>query len=578
MSGTIVGTGTITSSGSYVLDPNFIGVLGTADATVEGVGTNANVDLSALAGTLATAITTYTVDVLSGATATVTPPSSVIGLLTTIDLIADGGTVVLGGGGPLINLLNGPINGTIENGGTLDLTGVPRAADGTTIATFKANGGLLDIGSATTTGNATINGFGTAANQIIDDKKVSFANVTGYTVTQGAGSETITFAGTNAKVTVQGTPFKAGTYTQLGGPLVLSAAADGSLLFAACFLTGTLIQAERDAVPVEQLRTGDLVRTAAGELVPVHWVGHRTVRLAAAPDAALVAPICIGPEAIAPGLPRRDLWVTPDHGIVVDGHLIPARLLVNGASIRQVQVPEYTYYHVELDRHAILLAEGLDAESYLDTGNRSAFANSGVVSLDARLPESQAQAYAERGCMGLTVDPAVTAPVWTRLADRAAMLGLRVAAPDSTQDPRLRLRTTGGRSIQPLHTDAHSAVFAIPADATEVSILSRATMPWALTPWVDDRRRLGVAIGRIVVRTAERVQEIAIDSPALRDGWWAAEHAGSQTFRWTAGAARLSLPRVAGPATLEMTFVERASHPVETAREPGQLMPMALAG
>ena len=33
------------------------------------------------------------------------------------------------------------------------------------------------------------------------------------------------------------------------------------------------------------------------------------------------------------------------------------------------------YWHVELERHEVLLAEGLPAESYLDTGNRAAFAN-----------------------------------------------------------------------------------------------------------------------------------------------------------------------------------------------------------
>jgi hypothetical protein len=37
------------------------------------------------------------------------------------------------------------------------------------------------------------------------------------------------------------------------------------------------------------------------------------------------------------------------------------------------------YVHVELDRHDILLAEGLPAESYLDTGNRAAFGTQGGV-------------------------------------------------------------------------------------------------------------------------------------------------------------------------------------------------------
>ena len=58
--------------------------------------------------------------------------------------------------------------------------------------------------------------------------------------------------------------------------------------------------------------------------------------------------------------------------------LIPIRFLVNGRSIAQVETDRIEYWHVELDEHDILLAEGLPAESYLDTGNRSAFANGGA--------------------------------------------------------------------------------------------------------------------------------------------------------------------------------------------------------
>jgi hypothetical protein len=41
------------------------------------------------------------------------------------------------------------------------------------------------------------------------------------------------------------------------------------------------------------------------------------------------------------------------------------------------------YVHVELRRHAVILAEGLPAESYLDTGDRSSFANGDVTRLFA---------------------------------------------------------------------------------------------------------------------------------------------------------------------------------------------------
>lgn len=37
------------------------------------------------------------------------------------------------------------------------------------------------------------------------------------------------------------------------------------------------------------------------------------------------------------------------------------------------------YFHIELDRHAVLLAENLPAESYLDVGDRDNFMNGGLV-------------------------------------------------------------------------------------------------------------------------------------------------------------------------------------------------------
>jgi hypothetical protein len=94
--------------------------------------------------------------------------------------------------------------------------------------------------------------------------------------------------------------------------------------------------------------------------------------------------------------------LSPDHAGLVDGLLVPARLLVNGATIAwEVDLAAVIYYHVELDRHDVLLAEGLPVESYLDTGDRGNFANGdGPVALH---PDFASRAWEASGCAPLMV-------------------------------------------------------------------------------------------------------------------------------------------------------------------------------
>ncbi len=129
-------------------------------------------------------------------------------------------------------------------------------------------------------------------------------------------------------------------------------------------------------VAVEDLQIGDHVLTASGQSRPVRWIGRRQLDLTRHTDPRKVQPIRIMEGALASGLPRRDLLVSPDHAMLLDGLLIPARLLLNGASVRREERwRSVTYYHVELDSRDVLLAEGAAAESYLDTGNHSTFEN-----------------------------------------------------------------------------------------------------------------------------------------------------------------------------------------------------------
>ena len=161
------------------------------------------------------------------------------------------------------------------------------------------------------------------------------------------------------------------------------------------------------------------------EAVPIVWIGQRVVNCARHLRPEQVWPVRIRAGAFGSARPCRDLLLSPDHAVYVDvdtedgvpGVLIPVRLLINGGSIAQVKMDQVTYYHVELPRHDVVLAEGLPAESYLDTGNRGNFANAGgAVALH---PDFASLTWDAAGCAPLVVTGPRLEAVRRRLAERA---------------------------------------------------------------------------------------------------------------------------------------------------------------
>jgi hypothetical protein len=176
---------------------------------------------------------------------------------------------------------------------------------------------------------------------------------------------------------------------------------NGTDIFLACFAEGTRVDTPDGPVAVEDLASGDLVLTAGGTSRPVRWIGHRRIDLARHPDPACARPIRVLANAFGPGEPRRELLLSPDHAVFVDDVLIPIKHLLNDVSIRRVPVDAVTYYHIELDEHDVVLAEGLPAESYLDTGDRSDFDNGGrTVALHPHFVASRREG---EGCAPLIV-------------------------------------------------------------------------------------------------------------------------------------------------------------------------------
>jgi hypothetical protein len=309
-----------------------------------------------------------------------------------------------------------------------------------------------------------------------------------------------------------------------------------------CFAAGTRLLTTAGEVAVEHLSVGDLVPTRlGGRLVPVRWIGRRTIDCRRHRRPREVWPVRVREGAFGPGRPGRDLLLSPDHAVHVDAVLIPVRYLVNGATIVQETIDRVEYWHVELPAHEVLLAEGLPVESYLDTGNRSAFANGdGPVSVH---PDFALRVWTEAACAPLVVSGPALAAVKRVLLLRADALGHR-----RTTDPVLHLVADG--SVLLPQFDGTEYRFALPAGVCRVRLRSLSAVPAEHYADSTDYRRLGIAVTQLAVDGTA----LSLDDAACADGWHAAE-AGEGTaprWQWTDGDAAIICPNA---RRLEVTIL-----------------------
>lgn len=142
-----------------------------------------------------------------------------------------------------------------------------------------------------------------------------------------------------------------------------------------CFGRGTLILTPDGELPVEDLTLGSLVMTLNGAK-PVKWIGRTTIKTDGSdPSHANVVPVRMSQSAIADETPTRDLYLSQEHCLFLDGILIPAKYLVNGRSIcfdhsfKRSGIIEY--FCVEMETHQVIFAEGAPSESFFYAGLRA---------------------------------------------------------------------------------------------------------------------------------------------------------------------------------------------------------------
>jgi hypothetical protein len=295
----------------------------------------------------------------------------------------------------------------------------------------------------------------------------------------------------------------------------------GTDLTTICFCTGTQIATPNGEVPVQTLKAGDTVLTAHNGPRAVSWVGTGKV-LATSGKRGAATPVIVRKGALADNLPHRDLHVTKAHSLYIDDVLIPVEFLVNHKTILwDDRAQEVEIYHIELESHDLLIANGVPAESYRDDGNRWLFQNANE---GWHLPPQEPYAPVLTG--GPIVDAA-----WQRFLDRA---GPRDTAP-LTDDPDLHLIVDGAR-VEPWDRQAGLYVFLLPACPSSVVLASRAGVPSELGT-ARDPRSLGVALRQVTIKQGAKFMLFDADDERLTAGFH--DYEPSDRLRWTDGYAEL---------------------------------------
>jgi len=445
------------------------------------------------------------------------------------------------------------LGGTLE-GGPIDLsgkiTGIGTLVTGTGSLTLDGGGLFAQFGTLEIDGDIVGSGVVTVqANSVLQlDAGVVAGQSIGFSggeVVLEAPSQMLgSFAGFGAGDTIVATGIVANTPSFAGGVLsllngtsvvqtlnvtgaydssnfLLSPTGNGTAITyqAMCFAAGTLIRTPAGEVQVQKLRPGDRVITLNGEARRIIWVGSSRVMVTRGQRSA-ATPVIVRKGAFADNVPHHDLHVTKGHSFYLNDVLVPVEFLVNHRSILWNDwAQEITIYHIELESHDVLLANGAPAESYRDDGNRWLFFNDNP---GWHLPPQSPCAPVHTG--GPIVDA-----IWRHLLERS---GPRKHVP-LTNDPDLHLMVEGHR-VDPTESSSHRYVFRLARRPRNVRIVSRSAIPQELG-FARDARILGVALRQMVLVQGARRWTLNANAASLAAGFYDFE--SENGIRWTDGDA-----------------------------------------
>ncbi|MFS8370651.1 Hint domain-containing protein [Acetobacter indonesiensis] len=432
----------------------------------------------------------------------------------------------------------GNISGTItlQAGGSATIW---NNAGGSVVLPSDANHGLtisgLENGGIV---NTIINGFSGNAPGDSDSIDLAGVSANGVSYAYPSDDQVVITLSNNTTITLNIPGVK-------NTGFVLADDGSGGSLAEVCFLSGSMIETLEGDIAVEDLRKGDKIisyNQNVAKTVTVSWVGkaHTVVRTRQRTDEAGY-PVRIRKDSIADGVPYKDLLVTAEHSLFLNGRFIPARMLINGNSILyDTSISAYDYYHVETEQHSVIRANGTLTESYLDTGNRRTFTQEGpVIALYGTNHSWENDAAAP-----LCVERNFVEPIYRKLETRSIELFGQAQngfEAQITDDSGLHLVTDKTHLVRAVRHEDGKYSFMLPPHTEYVHIVSRTSRPSDIIgPFVDDRRELGVEIGDITFMTGKEKHDIVEHLKSKPPHGWYARTTQNRSA-WTNGSAKLHI-------------------------------------
>lgn len=401
---------------------------------------------------------------------------------------------------------------TLTGGSSVSIPLVPENAainitNGSTLVAGEANTNI-DAKSIVVTGGSNVT-FSSPVNT--GDLNVN--NGSTITFNKGLTTDSIELVG-GSNINISGPLFVGGhQITQTGDITYLfpNAVNTGSIIVYngnndTCFLEDCDVLTPYGYKNITEIKSGSYI-IADGEAVKVLEIGVGTTKaINNVPLDLSGYPVCITKNAFGENKPNKDIHLTPEHSVYMNGFLIPIRLLVNDVSIYyDTEIEYFEYYHIICEKHTIVDVNGLDAETYYNTGNSFKFKNN--------IPQVESDIFSQILVSGPEFDEVVT------LVSEQTMKNfddVELYTPESiVAFNHIPSIVVANRSYYPIRKINNRYVFSIPNKFSSFAIVSDKIRPCDIIGnHCDDRRYLGVHVKNIIVNN----ESIAIDTS--NNGWY----------------------------------------------------------